>query len=212
MKYEIITTLNQKPESESLNCTATWPTWQHRPTVYWESDPKLTDPVWAQWRETAALRESGRSAQHTVRFSRQAQAQIRHLRSSTADYVIWLDADVSQHQQITDSELQSLMPAESELCTFLTAAPGPEPSWIAYNMRCARLKQFVNRLEDMYLTQEIFSLSDRHAAAVWDHCRQRGNYLSRSLQNTKTQSNSFSKSELAPWFRQHSGQKKQNRQ
>jgi len=148
-----------------------------------------------------------------VGASRRAQAQIRHLRSSSADYVIWLDADVSQHQQITDLQLQSLMPSESELCTFFSAGldQSREPSWIAYNMRATRLKQFVNRLEDMYLTQEIFSLSDQHRTGVWDHCRLRGNYLSRSLQNTKTHSNSFSKSALAPWFRQPSGLKKQNR-
>lgn len=210
MRYEIITSVNT--ELWKQYAQKSMKTWQRDPVVYWEADVDHRDPRWELWRSAARMRETGRLAQESVRFSHKVQAQITHIRSSNADYVIWLDADVVQLEEISDEQLQTLMPAESELFTFLNRQPTKyaETGWIAYNMHHPRLKEFVNRLEDMYLTREIFSIPEWHDAYVWDHIRQRGNYPGRTLLTNTRTSNPFGESELAPWFQHHKGQRKKD--
>jgi len=210
MRYEIITSVNS--ELWRQYAQRSMKTWQRDPIVYWEADRTTLDPVWERWRGAARPRETSRLAHQCVRFSHKVQAQIEHTRSSTADYVIWLDADVVQLQEISDQQLQDLMPAESELFTFLDRQPTKyaETGWIAYNMHHPRQKEFVNRLEDMYLTGEIFSIPEWHDAYVWDYVRQRGRYPGRSLLTKTRTSDPFGESELAPWFQHHKGQRKRD--
>jgi hypothetical protein len=94
-------------------------TWTTDPVIYWQESQQHRDPRWDMWRTAARMRETGRFAQECVRFSHKVQAQIQHIRSSSADYVIWLDADVVQHSDYTPQQFAALMPAETELFTFL---------------------------------------------------------------------------------------------
>jgi hypothetical protein len=210
MRYDIITSVNTDLWKQYAQ--KSMKTWQRDPTVYWEADVDHRDPRWELWRSAARMRETGRLAQESVRFSHKVQAQIAHIRSSNADYVIWLDADCKQLEPISDEQLQTLMPAESELFTFLDRSPHKyaETGWIAYNMHHPRLKEFVNRLEDMYLTREIFSLEQFHDAYVWDHIRKRGNYPGRNLLHNPRSIEPFDDSDLAPWFQHYKGQRKKN--
>lgn len=208
MHYEIITTCNielhKKYAQRSLK------TWQHLPNIYWEADQEHRDPRWELWRTAARMRETGRFAQECVRFSHKVQAQITHIRKSSADYVIWLDADVVQHTEYTQEQFQALMPSESELFTFLDRQPVKyaETGWIAYNMRHPRLKEFVNRLEDIYLSRELFTLEQWHDAYVWDQVRIRGNYPARNLLHNPRSSEPFDDSDLGAYFRHHKGPRK----
>ena len=206
MRYEIITALNQKLHTDYAQRSMS--TWQTEPVVYWEGD--LIDSRWQNWRQVAATRQTARFEQTCVRFSHKVEAQIHHSRRCTADYMIWLDADVVQHSVYSEEDFETLMPAPDELCTFLDRQPVKyaETGWIAYNMRHPRLKEFMRRLEDIYLTQEIFSLPEWHDAYVWDHVRQRGNYPARNLLHKNRSSEPFDDSDLAPWFRHHKGQRK----
>jgi hypothetical protein len=208
MHYEIITSCNvelhRKYAQKSMR------TWTTDPVIYWQESQQHRDPRWDMWRTAARMRETGRFAQECVRFSHKVQAQIQHIRSSSADYVIWLDADVVQHSDYTPQQFAALMPAETELFTFLDRQPYKyaETGWIAYNMRHPRLKEFVNRLEDIYMTRELFSLEQFHDAFVWDHVRRRGNYPARNLLHNPRSSEPFDDSDLAPYFRHHKGQRK----
>lgn len=206
MRYEIITALNQRLHADYAKKSLE--TWQDTPIIYWEGD--TIDPRWDHWRLYASTQERGDFEHSCVRFSHKVQAQISHLRKSTADYVIWLDADVVQLKEYTEEQLLSLMPGPEELFSFLDRQPHKyaETGWIAYNMHHPRLKEFVRRFEDIYLTREIFTLAQYHDAFVWDHIRQRGRYPGRNLLNNARSSEPFDSSELAEWFRHHKGQRK----
>ena len=179
MRYEIITACNQILHAQYANKSIK--TWQTTPIIYWQGD--VIDPRWDQWRTMARGYETGRFERECVRFSHKVQAQITHMRKSTADYVIWLDADVVQHTEYTDQQFEALLPDAEHLFTYLDRSPVKyaETGWIAYNMAHPRLKEFLRRLEDMYLTHELFGLEQTHDAFVWDHIRKRGNYPGRNL-------------------------------
>jgi hypothetical protein len=206
MRYEIITALNTRLHTQYAHKSMN--SWQDLPVIYWEGD--LIDPRWNLWRTAAKMHETGRIERECVRFSHKVQAQIHHSRQCRADYMIWLDADVVQHAEYTEQEFLSLMPADDELCTFLDRQPVKyaETGWIAYNMHHPRLKEFMRRLEDIYLNREIFTLKQTHDAFVWDYIRQRGNYPGRNLLHKAKSSEPFDDSDLAPWFRHHKGQRK----
>jgi hypothetical protein len=206
MRYEIITACNDILHAQYADKSIS--TWQTTPIIYWQGD--VIDPRWDQWRIMARDYETGRFERECVRFSHKVQAQITHMRKSTADYVIWLDADVIQHTHYTESEFEALLPGPEELFTFLDRQPVKyaETGWIAYNMHHPRLKEFLRRLEDMYLTRELFGLPQTHDAYVWDHIRQRGNYPGRNLLHKAKSSEPFDDSDLGAWFRHHKGQRK----
>lgn len=210
MRYEIITSLNT--ELWRQYAQKSMRTWQRDPVVYWEADAQHRDPRWELWRQMARGYETGRFERECVRFSHKVQAQITHMRKSTADYVIWLDADCKQSAPYTDEEFLTLMPNKDELFTFLDRSPHKyaETGWIAYNMRHPRLKEFLRRFEDIYLTKEIFGLEQTHDAWVWDYIRKRGNYPGRNLLNKPRSSEPFDDSDLAPWFRHYKGPRKKN--
>lgn len=206
MRYEIITSLNTALHKQYAQRSMR--TWQTDATIYWQDD--LRDPRWELWRTAAGMRETARFEHTCVRFSYKVQAQIEHLRSSQADYVIWLDADVVQHAEYTEDQIMMLLPGADHLCTFLDRQPVKyaETGWIAYNMAHPRLKEFVRRLEDIYLTREIFSLAQWHDAFVWDHVRERGNYPARNLLHNARSSEPFDSSDLGAFFRHHKGPRK----
>lgn len=206
MRYEIITALNQTLHTQYAERSLA--TWQDTPIIYWQGD--LIDPRWDQWRYLAATRETAKFEQTCVRFSHKVQAQIHHSRHCSADYMIWLDADVVQHSEYTEEDILSLMPQPDELCTFLDRQPVKyaETGWIAYNMHHPRLKEFFRRLEDIYLTQAIFGLEQWHDAFVWDYVRLRGAYPARNILHKNKTSEPFDDSDLAPWWRHHKGPRK----
>lgn len=206
MRYEIITACNQTLHSQYAAKSIA--TWQHTPIVYWQGD--VIDPRWDQWRTMARGYETGRFERECVRFSHKVQAQITHMRRSTADYVIWLDADIVQHTEYSEQQFQDLMPGPDELFTFLDRQPVKyaETGWIAYNMSHPRLKEFLRRLEDMYMNREIFGLQQTHDAFVWDHIRQRGNYPGRNLCTNPKAAEPFEHSDLKQFFKHHKGPRK----
>lgn len=206
MRYEIITACN--PQLHAQYAERSIKTWQTTPVIYWQGD--LIDPRWDHWRQVAKSHETQRFEHTCVRFSHKVQAQIHHTRQSAADYVIWLDADCVQHTEYTPEQFQALMPQGDEMMTYLNREPvkHSETGWIAYNMRHPRLKEFMRRLEDIYLTQAIFSLKEWHDAFVWDYVRTRGNYPGRNLCTNNRAAEPFEHSALKEFFKHHKGPRK----
>jgi hypothetical protein len=208
MHYEFITTVNQTIWDQYGQRSVG--TWQTQPRIYWQGD--LIDSRWDHWRQRARTDETGRFERESVRFSHKVQAQIHHTRQSQADWVIWLDADVKQHTPYTDKELEAVLPGPDDMCTYLSRSPHKyaETGWIAYNRRHPRLKEFMRRFEDIYLTGEIFTLTQTHDAWVWDWILTRGRYPARSLLHKPRSAEPFDDSDLAQWFRHYKGQRKRN--
>jgi hypothetical protein len=187
-------------------------TWQWPARVYTDSELDQ-DPVWREWRGQARPRETARLEHTTVRFSYKVQAQIRHYRSRSDKYMIWLDTDVRQTRPVTPGEWLALMPWGTESITFLDRQPHKyaETGWVAYR-RDPVTDHFMRELEAWYLDHRLWSLAQWHDAYVWDHVRQLLSVPSRSLAPAMVQavqdSNIWPRSELATWSEHHKGRRK----
>jgi len=208
MRYEVITSCN--PDLWAKYAQRSIPGWQHQPRIYWEADQDWQDVRWDRWRAEAAPRESVRLHHQCVRFSWKVQAQIHAIRNSSADYVIWLDADVVQTQAWTPEAWQAVMPSADHVATFLNRLPFmyAETGWIAYNTQHAGTRPFINALEEIYLSQRIFDIEQWHDAFVWDHVRQATHTPMQNILRTPRTDDPFGHSDLAGHFRHHKGPRK----
>ena len=212
MRYEVITSCNHQLWAQyAMRSIPDWCFAQSvMAQVYWEHETTWQDSRWDRFRQQAQQRETARF-QHTVcRFSWKVQAQIHAIRNSTADYVIWLDADVVQTQPITDDQIMMLLPGADHVATFLDRQPRKyaETGWIAYNLHHAQTRPFINAVEEIYLSQRIFDLEQWHDAFVWDHVRQQTQTPMRSLLHNNHTNDPFAHSDLAQHFQHHKGPRK----
>ena len=210
MRYEVITSCNSNLWAEYAQRSI--PGWQYQPRIYWESDADWQDPRWDQLRAQAEPAETPRLHHQYRRFTWKVQAQIHAIRNSTADYVIWLDADVVQTQEITPDQLQTLMPSADHVATFLSRQPWmyAETGWIAYNLAHPDTRPFINALEEIYLSRRIFDLEQWHDAFVWDHVRQATTTPMRNILPRPRTGDPFGQSDLGSHFAHHKGPRKAN--
>jgi hypothetical protein len=210
MRYEVITSCNA--DLWSRYAERSIPGWQHQPRIYWESDQDWQDPRWDRLRAQTQHAETPRLSHQYRRFTWKVQAQIHAIRNSSADYVIWLDADVVQTQLFTPESWQAVMPAADHVATFLNRQPVmyAETGWIAYNCTHAGTRPFVNALEEIYLSQRIFDIKQWHDAFVWDHVRQQTQTPMRNILSRARTDDPFAHSDLADYFCHHKGPRKQH--
>lgn len=162
----VITALNQELWREYASETVkTWP-WQNL-TVWWEERDQ-TEP----WQCFRQHRQPEPDFEHTWRrFSHKVEAQCELSKRVKTRYMLWLDADVVYH---SEPQWPDLIP-QGEMITYLGRGENyhPETGWILYDLEHPRCREFVQALEQIYLTGRIFALGQWHDAAVWDHvCRE----------------------------------------
>lgn len=158
-------------------------TWTSQPRIYWEHLD--VDPVWDQWRDSNRHRQEPSFHLTWRRFSYKVQHQLSAWReySGTYDYLIWMDADVVELCKPTKEFVQDCLPVrregtqwldDSDTLSYLGRGDDyhPETGYICYDLNNARLPQLMLRLEEVYLSNEIFTLKEWHDAYVWDQvCR-----------------------------------------
>lgn len=208
MRYEIITSCNHQLWSQYAQHSI--PGWQQLPEVYWEHDVSWQDSRWDKLRARTEPRETARLRHQYRRFSWKVQAQIHAVRNSSADHVIWLDADVVQTHTMTPDQIMMLMPGADHVATFLNRQPWKyaETGWIAYNLAHPGTRPFINALEEIYLSRRIFDLPEWHDAYVWDHVRQATETPMRNILHTTRTDDPFGHSDLAGFFQHHKGPRK----
>ena len=164
---EIITALNT--DLWLKYASRTLATWSREPRIYWQHQETA---VWRRWRSRNTDLHPEPDFQHTwQRFSHKVEAQCRHLLTTQARYVVWLDADVIELKR---PDFCTLLPREGELCSYLGRGDlyHPETGLIIYDTEHPRLEEFVEELAAIYLRDRIFELAQWHDAWVWDHaCR-----------------------------------------
>lgn len=206
MYYEVITAVNDDIWHVYAHRSVT--TWQRAPKITWQRDQHT--PAWDQWRH-AARRQEQRDFEHTaVRFSYKAQAIVEHCAVSTADVVVWLDADVKQLQPCDDLAWMCLMPTPSHCVTWLDRSPVKyaETGWLAINLAHPRTRDLLAEFADFYLSDRLWNLSQWHDAYIFTHVVKSGAYPARNLLHNPRSSEPFEASDLAPWFRHYKGQRK----
>jgi hypothetical protein len=212
MRYEVITSCNHQLWAQyAMRSIPDWHFAQSVvPQVYWEHETDWQDSRWDQLRAQTEHQETPRLYHQYRRFTWKVQAQIHAIRNSTADYVIWLDADVVQTQPITDDQVMMLMPGSKHVATFLNRQPWKyaETGWIAYNLHHAQTRPFINALEEIYLSRRIFDLPEWHDAYVWDHVRQQTLTPMRDILRQPRTPDPFAHSDLGSHFAHHKGPRK----
>ena len=158
-------------------------TWTTPYKIYWEDID--IDPKWDAWRASNSDKQEPDFWHTWRRFSYKVQHQLRAWREhkDTHDYLIWQDADVLELCKPTQEFYKNVLPVkraggqwldDSDTLSYLGRGDDyhPETGWICYDLHNPRLDQLMLRLEEVYLSNEIFTMKEWHDAYVWDQvCR-----------------------------------------
>lgn len=96
---------------------------------------------------------------------------------SSAQYLVWLDADIRVLRKFDLNDLTPFLPRDHELMAYLgrTKFPKPNPyseaGWLGFNLRHIRAHEFFNFVAQQYTTGEIFSQAEWHDSWIWDVTR-----------------------------------------
>lgn len=154
-------------------------TWTSQPKIYWEDIDH--DPLWDKWRESNKHRLEADFKHTWRRFSYKVQHQLLAYKEhkDTHRYLIWMDADVVELRKPTEEFYKNVLPIKrpagewldlSDTLSYLGRGDSchPETGFIVYDLQNPRLTQLMLRLEEVYLTNEIFTYPQWHDAYVWD--------------------------------------------
>lgn len=88
-----------------------------------------------------------------------------------SDQLIWIDADVETFAPVTEEWLERAAP-EGFTASYLGRSDWhhSELGWCAWSKRY-RGNEFLARMRELYVTDEIFKLDETHDSFVWDHVR-----------------------------------------
>lgn len=102
---------------------------------------------------------------HVCRFSHKVfalHATVQHLKQTEADYLIWLDADVITHKEITHEALEKeLLPKSNVSYLGRSDAPHSECSFMAFEKSAFEI---IEKMHDFYITDKVLEL------AGWTDC------------------------------------------
>lgn len=140
-----------------------------------EFKEKYRNVPWAngmQMKETGLNFEANNFKWDAVRFSNKVFTVIDAVRNTTADWVIWLDADSKTHSPVTEQFLQQVCP-ENHFVSYLgrRAKYHSECGWVAYNVRHPDAAQFVTDWRNLYMSGQLFDLKEFHDSFVFDVLR-----------------------------------------
>ena len=99
-----------------------------------------------------------------VKFSHKVFAQTHRIKNSTADILLYSDADTLYHAEPDLDYLSEICPADS-LCTFFDRPKfRDETGFYMHNPQHPRAKEWANRLEEIYLSGEVWTYEKDRAA------------------------------------------------
>ena len=99
-----------------------------------------------------------------VKFSHKVFAQTHRIRNSKANVLLYSDADTLYHAEPDLDYLREICPADS-LCTFFDRPKfRDETGFYMHNPQHPRAKQWADRLEEIYLSGEVWTYQKDRAA------------------------------------------------
>ena len=99
-----------------------------------------------------------------VKFSHKVFAQTHRIRNSEADILLYSDADTLYHEAPDLDYLSEICPADS-LCTFFDRPKfRDETGFYMHNPQHPKAKQWADRLEEIYLSGEVWTYEKDRAA------------------------------------------------
>ena len=195
-------------------------TWTSQPKIYWEDID--VDPVWDKWRDANKDRLEPSFHLTWRRFSYKVQHQLLAYREfkDTHRYLIWMDADVLELCKPTQEFYKNVLPVtrqgtqwldDSDTVSYLGRGDDyhPETGWICYDLHNPRLTQLMFRLEEVYLSNEIFTYKEWHDAYVWDQvCRSQQLSRRNICEQPYKKGEAFGRSPLKQYYQHLKGARK----
>jgi len=110
-----------------------------------------------------------------VRFAHKVYAIFHCARTTTADWLLWMDADTVCHSAVPEQKLQELCPDSAELCFLGRRNKFSECGLYAMRVNSTAVKTFLADFQNYYDNAEsgIFTLPEWHDSFVFDAVRRR---------------------------------------
>jgi hypothetical protein len=99
-----------------------------------------------------------------VKFAHKIAAISAAARTTDADVLIWLDADIMTHSLITMEWLDDLFPAEAAIAWLDRARVYPECGFLMFRLPCAA--RLIKTLRQTYKSGQVFKLPETHDSYV----------------------------------------------
>lgn len=154
-----------------------------------------------------------------VRFCYKVFALQHAGRTVTTDWLIWIDADTTTHTAVPVEWLNRVCPM-GFMGSYLGRSDNyhSECGWIAYNLKHPACRDFIERVAEMYVRDEIFNHKEWHDSYIWDVVRktwrdQRGVELMNLNPEPDTKGlakHPFINSELGRYMDHFKGERKKN--
>ena len=136
----------------------------------WKNVPKAngdvsSDPV------RSRRKDSGKGFKwDAIRFAHKVYAIFDCARNTDADVLVWMDADTICHSPVTKERLETLIPADKDLCFLGRKGKYTECGLYAMNLKSPLVQSFLREFQRMYDDAEngIFTLEEWHDSFVFD--------------------------------------------
>ena len=106
-----------------------------------------------------------------VRFAYKTFSILHAATSSSADYLIWVDADTFTHTNVTHKFLSSLVEHDKYLTYLGRENNYSECGFVIYNLNHPANIPFMNVWRHLYEDNEVFKLEQWHDSFVFDQIR-----------------------------------------
>lgn len=106
-----------------------------------------------------------------VRFSHKVYAICHAARNVEADVLIWMDADIVTHDNMTLQFLSGYTPEDVYTCSLKRDGKYTECGFVSYNLRHPYNETFMSRWENLYNSGELFDMREWHDSYVYDQVR-----------------------------------------
>lgn len=105
-----------------------------------------------------------------VKFSNKVFA-LYHAAKLVTGPIIWIDADVVTLRPVTMAEIDALMPRDSDLSFLGRPGAHSECGFMAFRTRAGA--ELIDWMAGMYMSGEVFSLTEWHDSFVFDRVREK---------------------------------------
>ena len=105
-----------------------------------------------------------------MRFAHKVYAIFAAAKHTSADWLLWMDADMVCHSPITVADLDRLCPSSVDLCFLGRKGKFSECGLYAMNLRSHAVQDFLKRFQWMYDDAEngIFKQDEWHDSFIFD--------------------------------------------
>ena len=143
----------------------------------WKNVPKANGDVSAD-PIRSKRKDSGKGFKwHAIRFAHKVYSIFACAKECDSEWLMWMDADTFCHSQITEKQLEELLPGNQELCFLGRKGKYSECGLYAMKLFSPNVQQFLQEFQRAYDHPEsgggIFTMAEWHDSFVFDGVRQR---------------------------------------